>query len=115
VVNLHGLWNGKGKTDCPERIEQSQKVKAFLETVSGAKILCGDFNLLPHTQSLALLEQDMRNLVKAYRITSTRSQFYERPDRFADYVLTSPEVQVKHFCVLDENVSDHLPLLLTFE
>jgi hypothetical protein len=99
----------------PERIEQSRKTKAFLETVNGAKILCGDLNLLPHTQSLILLEQGMCNLVKAYGITSTRSHLYERPDRFADYVLASPEVQVKHFQVLDEVVSDHLPLLFVFQ
>lgn len=24
VMNVHGLWNGKGKTDTPERIEQSK-------------------------------------------------------------------------------------------
>src|SRR5258708_10951957 len=115
VVNVHGLWNGKGKTDSPERIEQSRKTKVFLETVSGAKILCGDLNVLPNTQSLALLEESMCNLIKAYGITSTRSQLYEQPDRFADYVLTSSEVQVKHLQVLDEAISDHLPLLLVFQ
>jgi hypothetical protein len=115
VANMHGLWNGKGKTDSPERLEQSRKVKGFLETVSGAKILCGDLNLLPTTQNLALLEQGMRNLVKVYGITSTRSRFYEGPERFADYVLVSSEVQVKEFHILDEEVSDHLPLLLAFQ
>jgi endonuclease/exonuclease/phosphatase family metal-dependent hydrolase len=114
VVNMHGLWNGKGKTDSLERLEQSRKIKAFLEAVSGVKILCGDLNLLPTTQSLALLEQDMRNLVKAYGITSTRSRFYEQQDRFADYVLVSSEAQVEEFLVLDEGVSDHLPLFLAF-
>ena len=114
IVNLHGLWNGKGKTDSPERIEQSRKILAFLQSVSGATILCGDFNLLPGTQSLALLEQEMRNLVKEYGVTSTRSQLYKKPDTYADYILASPEVIVEDFKVLKEEVSDHLPLLLTF-
>ena len=57
----------------------------------------------------------MCNLVKAYGITSTRSLLYKRPDRFADYVLVSPEVQVEHFQVLDEVVSDHLPLLFVIQ
>jgi endonuclease/exonuclease/phosphatase family metal-dependent hydrolase len=114
IVNLHGLWNGNGKTDSLERIEQSHKIKAFLDSVNGAKILCGDFNLLPNTDSLAILEQGMRNLVKEYGITSTRSRFYEKPDKFADYILVSPEVVVEDFQVLDEAVSDHLPLLLEF-
>jgi exonuclease III len=114
VMNVHGLWNGKGKTDSPERLEQSRKIKVFLEMTRGAKILCGDLNLLPHTQSLALLEDGMDNLVKTYGIPSTRSQFYERTERFADYILVSPEVTIRSFEVLDANVSDHLPLLLTF-
>lgn len=114
VANLHGLWNGQGKTDSLERIEQSRKTKAFLESVSGAKILCGDLNLLPDTQSLALLEQGMRNLIKEYSVTSTRSRFYGKSNTFADYILVSPEVIVENFNVLHEEISDHLPLLIEF-
>ncbi len=57
----------------------------------------------------------MRNLVKEYRVTSTRSQLYKKPDKFADYILVSPEVIVEDFKVLEEEMSDHLPLLLTFQ
>lgn len=114
VANLHGLWNGNGKGDAPERIEQSRKVKMFLDSMGGAKILCGDFNLAPDTESLAILEQDMKNLVKEYGVTSTRSNFYTKPEKFADYILVSPEVKVIDFKVLQVPVSDHLPLLLQF-
>ena len=114
VANLHGLWNGKGKGDAPERIEQSKKVKKFLDTLGGAIILCGDFNLAPDTESLAILEHGMKNLVMDYSITSTRSNFYLKPEKFADYILVSPEVKVLDFKVLPDPVSDHLPLLLEF-
>lgn len=113
IINTHGLWNGQGKTDSPERLEQFRKVKAFVKAVGGAAILCGDLNILPTTQGLALLEEDLRNLVKAYGIASTRTQWYTKPDRFADYILVSPDVPVEEFQVLDEAVSDHAPLLLT--
>ena len=56
----------------------------------------------------------MRNLIKEYRITSTRSHFYESDVRFADYVLVSPEIKVRDFRVLDDVVSDHLPLYVEF-
>jgi endonuclease/exonuclease/phosphatase family metal-dependent hydrolase len=82
--------------------------------VNRAKILCGDLNLRPDTQSLSLLEEGMCNLIKSYGITSTRTRFYTRKDRYADYVLTSPEVVVKSFQVLDTAVSDHFPLFLVF-
>lgn len=114
VANLHGLWNGIDKTDSPDRLEQSRKAKEFLDGIKGEKILCGDFNLLPDTESLTMLEQNMRNLVKEYCVTSTRSSFYTKPEKFADYILVSPEITVRDFRVLQETVSDHLPLILEF-
>lgn len=116
VFNLHGLWNGKGKTDTEDRIDQSRKTKDFMNKFKGRKkILCGDFNLLPETESLSILNEGMRNLVGEFGVTSTRSRFYTRPDKFADYILVSPEVEVKNFEVFDDEVSDHLPLLLEFQ
>ncbi|MBP9732545.1 MAG: endonuclease/exonuclease/phosphatase family protein [Candidatus Magasanikbacteria bacterium] len=114
VANLHGLWNGQGKTDTDDRIAQSQKAKAFLDQQTGAKILVGDFNLLPDTRSLAILEEGMVNLVKEYEITSTRSSLYPKPERFADYILVSPDVAVTDFRVLPDEVSDHLVLQVDF-
>ena len=114
IAHFHGLWNGKGKTDTPDRIEQSQKAKAFLDSKHGAKIICGDFNLLPHTKSIEILEKGMVNLIKTHAIKTTRSHHYKKPEKFADYMIVSPEVKVKHFEVLQDPVSDHLPLLLDF-
>jgi exonuclease III len=115
VANLHGLWNGKGKTDTEERLEQSRKIKHFLKTATTEKnLLCGDFNLAPDTKSLAMLEEGARNLIKEYGVTSTRSELYTKDIKFADYVLVSPAVEVKDFRVLQDVVSDHLPLLVEF-
>lgn len=116
VFNLHGLWNGRGKTDTEDRLEQSRKIKAFMNKFSDSKkILCGDFNLLPDTKSLAILSDGMKNLVKDFDITSTRSKLYTKPEKFADYILVSPDVNVQHFEALQDEVSDHLPLLLEFD
>ena len=118
IANLHGIWTGKGKDDTAERIIQSEKIRDFFKNQTGAKILCGDFNLWPYTKSMAILEKDMINLVKNYKITSTRSSLYTRfsdkKDRFADYILVSKDVRVKDFKVLPNEVSDHLPLFLEF-
>ncbi len=115
IFNFHGLWNPKGKIDIPERLRQSQKVCEVMNAISNHKIICGDFNLLPDTKSLFLLEQGMRNLVKEYGFTSTRTSHYKKPDKFADYVLVSAEIRVLDFKVLAEEVSDHAALLLDFE
>ncbi|MEK7160123.1 MAG: endonuclease/exonuclease/phosphatase family protein [Patescibacteria group bacterium] len=119
IVNFHGLWvNRGGKDDTPERIKQSRRIKKFLDNTNGTKILCGDFNLWPKTQSMAILEKEMKNLVKDYNIASTRSslysRFFDKNDRFADYILVSKDVKVLDFKVLPNEVSDHLPLFLEF-
>jgi endonuclease/exonuclease/phosphatase family metal-dependent hydrolase len=114
IVNVHGLWNGCGKTDTPERIEQSQKIRNFVDTLNTPTILCGDFNLRPDTESVKIIENGMKNLIQLYNIRSTRTSLYPKPEKFADYVFTSPEIVVNHFEVLKDEVSDHAPLLLHY-
>ncbi len=115
IMNVHGLWNGKGKTDTPERIAQSQRIRNFIDTINTPKILCGDFNLRPDTESLKIIEKGMSNLIQLYNINSTRTHLYPKEEKFADYVFTSPEITVNTFEVLKNEVSDHSPLLLDFE
>ena len=118
IANMHGLYDRvtpTHKNDLPERIQQSHRAKALLDKFSCLKILCGDFNLWPETESLSILEEGMRNLIKEYGITSTRSAFFNFPNKYADYVLVSRDIDVKDFKVLEDTVSDHLPLYLEFE
>jgi endonuclease/exonuclease/phosphatase family metal-dependent hydrolase len=115
VLNVHGLWTGSGKEDTPERLEQSRRILEFTRSLQTPFILAGDFNLLPDTESLKLFEEaGMRNLVTEFGITSTRTRFYDKPVRFADYVLTSSGIEVEDFRVLPDEVSDHAPLALDF-
>lgn len=115
LFNLHGLWSPDGKGDNEDRLLQSAKTRKLLDKTNGPIVLCGDFNLLPETQSLKILEDGMKNLVKEFNVSSTRSRLYKKDDKFADYILVSPEIRVRKFQVLDVVVSDHLPLLLDFE
>ena len=115
VCNLHGHWTPNYKGDNPARLEQSHNIKKLLDGFKGAKILCGDFNVAPETKSMMILESSMRNLIKEYKVTSTRSPLYAKEVKFADYILVSAEVQVKKFEVIQDVVSDHLPLLLEFD
>lgn len=114
IMNVHGLWNGKGKTDSPDRILQSQKIREFIDNTPFPKIICGDFNLRPDTESIKILQQGMKDWIQHYNISSTRTSLYPKEERFADYVFTSPEINVHHFEVLKDEVSDHCPLLLDF-
>ncbi|MFA9289170.1 MAG: endonuclease/exonuclease/phosphatase family protein [Weeksellaceae bacterium] len=115
VAHFHGVWYPKTKLDNDERLEQSRKIKEFLDTKTGKKILCGDFNLLPTTESMKILEAGNRNLITEYNIESTRTEHYKREEKHADYILVSPEVNVIDFGLVEEVVSDHYPLMLKFD
>jgi len=108
--NLHGHWTPDFKGNNPARLEQSRNIKKFFDSFEGSKILCGDFNVAPDTKSMAILETSLKNLVKEYKVTTTRNHFYKKAHKFADYIMVSPEIKEKHFEVLQDVVSDHLPL-----
>lgn len=116
VMNFHGLYTGEGKEDTESRVMQSQNIIAFIKTLKHPYILAGDFNLNPTTESMNLLEaHGMRNLIKEYGYTSTRTLLYEKGGKFADYVLVSGEIEALNFSVLPDIVSDHSPLYLEFK
>lgn len=115
VINFHGLWKKElGKVDSPERLEQSRNIQQVLSKHQEQPIvLMGDFNLNPETESLAIIKQNLRDLITEYGVTSTRSSIYTKPGRYADYAFISPELTVESFQVPQEiTASDHLPLIL---
>lgn len=114
IINVHGLWVPNiGKDDSPARIEQSAAIVDIVTASQSPVILCGDFNLNLDTKSVRILEQaGLRNLIREHGITSTRSSLYLKSPKFADYIFTSPELDVQSFEVLQDEVSDHLPLVI---
>jgi endonuclease/exonuclease/phosphatase family metal-dependent hydrolase len=116
VINFHGLYTGKGKEDTESRLLQSKNIVAFLKTLKDPYILCGDFNLNPNTDSIGILEaHGLRNLIKEFGITSTRTSLYTKEGKYADYVLVSGGIEALDFAVLPDEVSDHSPLYLEFQ
>ncbi len=113
IINFHGLWNGKGKTDTDDRLKQSDNIIDFIKTLNGNVVLCGDFNLLPDTESIKKFEDiGLVNLVKEHNVLSTRTSFYTKPEKFADYIFVDKAILVKDFKVLSDEVSDHAPLYI---
>ena len=119
IFNFHGTSFPADKLDTKNRLDQSKKIKEILNYFEGAKILVGDFNLLPQTKSIQMVEEHMRNLIREYHIERTRSRlspFFGKVDfqKYADYTFVSKEIKVKSFTVPDVQVSDHLPMILEF-
>lgn len=114
LMNVHGLWNGMKKNDSKERLIQSRKIKRFMNNIITPKIICGDFNLRPDTISIKIIERDMSNLIQIYNIKSTRTKLHTNTEKYSDYIFTSPEINTISFEVLNDVISDHVPLSLTF-
>jgi endonuclease/exonuclease/phosphatase family metal-dependent hydrolase len=77
-------------------------------------IVCGDLNLLPDSETFAILaELGLTDLVTTRGFTDTRTSRYPKDGRYADYLLVTPEVTVETFDVVaTPEVSDHRALLL---
>ena len=122
IVSVHGLSRPVDKLDTPERLMQSQQIQDFLATCEGKKIVCGDFNLMPETTSITMLEANMENLIKTFHISDTRGPLNRNkypsndptPNYFADYCFVSSDINVISFEVPNVAISDHLPLVLEF-
>lgn len=117
VMNVHGLWNGLGKGDSDHRLTQSDSIVRHATSLRVPYVLLGDFNLRPETESVRKLEEaGMRNLIREYGISSTRTSLYDSREHepHADYAFVSAGIDVKDFRVLPDEVSDHAALYLDF-
>jgi exonuclease III len=114
IVNVHGLWQGSIKNDTEAKIEQSQKILKLAEKFNGKRIICGDFNLLPTTKSIQMIESEYKNLIQEYSIKDTRGDLYTKEIRYSDYAFTDKAVSIKSFTLPNVTISDHLPLVIDF-
>ncbi len=116
VINVHGLWTSDKMGN--------ERTQSQIDTIlSRARkdvpcIIVGDFNLLPNSKYIKILNKSFVNLIDKYNIKSTRPEFDDGLDKgnvVCDYVFVNDKVKVNDFCVLNSNASDHLPLVLDFE
>lgn len=112
IVNVHGMWQGSIKEDTEAKLEQSKKILELANMFAGKRIICGDFNLLPHTKSIQMIADKYANLIDQYRVTDTRGPLYSKELRYSDYMFTDPLIKVDSFEVPAIEVSDHLPLIM---
>ena len=117
LCNFHGHARPGDKQDNPNRIKQSQLIIDFFKDLSGPKIIGGDFNLDLNIKSVQMFEDNgYKNLIKEFKITTTRNELswrkYKNKQLFADHLFISPDVKVTNFSVPNNEISDHLPLIL---
>lgn len=115
ILNLHGLYS-KHKQDTERTISQCEYVLNAAKQKNIPTIIAGDFNLLPETKSIQLLNKEFRNLINEYNITSTIPGSNDGSDfGVIDFIFINDKIKVNDFKVIDTEISDHCPLVLDFE
>jgi endonuclease/exonuclease/phosphatase family metal-dependent hydrolase len=118
VTQMHGLRDmAAGKSDTPDRLLQAKRLLELSDFVSRKeelRVICGDFNVLPDSQTLQFLAgAGFTELVTAGGFRGTRTSLYTKPGRFADYMLVNKPEAIRAFQVISSpEVSDHCPLVL---
>ncbi|HWS31922.1 MAG TPA: endonuclease/exonuclease/phosphatase family protein [Actinoplanes sp.] len=114
VVQVHGLRDPGGKGDTPARRVQAERIADLVRRIHGPEdlvVVCGDFNLLPGSETFGILAA--AGLTDLVGSTDTRTSHYPKPSRHASYLLISDPAAVKHFAVAPApEVSDHRALVL---
>jgi endonuclease/exonuclease/phosphatase family metal-dependent hydrolase len=118
IINFHGNPLPGNKLDNEDRLLSSKIIKNYIQKLSGKIIFGGDFNLLPEARSLKTFEEmGLVNLITKYNIQTTRNEnaWRKYPDSkqyFCDYIFISKKIEVVKFEVIQNDISDHLPMLL---
>ena len=77
-------------------------------------IITGDFNLLPDSESIEILNKDFRNLTKEYGLQTTRTDLTHKSEP-CDFIFVNDKVAVNDFYASEVVASDHQGLVLDFE
>lgn len=117
IAHMHGLRIPGDKSDNPERLAQAERFAGLItRTARNGDLIvaCGDFNVEPQSVTFDVLGRiGLTDLVTTRGFAGTRTSFYEKPGRFADYMLVGAGVDIVGFDAVDQpEVSDHMPLLL---
>lgn len=120
IGSVHGMARPGEKLDTLARLDQSRKILDVFKNISGPKVIGGDFNLLPETESVAVFEKaGYTNLIKKFSIKNTRNRLswerFENIQYYADYCFASKDIKVEGFEVPNLEVSDHQPLILKID
>ena len=110
IINIHGIWNENKLGD----LRTINQINSLLLKVRDdiPSIVVGDFNLLPNSLSISIVNRRMKNLIEEYNIKNTR---YGTENMICDYVFVNNKIKVNDFRVVDSDISDHLPIILDFD
>jgi endonuclease/exonuclease/phosphatase family metal-dependent hydrolase len=118
ICNFHGRSKPGHKLDTPERLKQTREIIELFANREGEKIIGGDFNADISSRTVLDLEvAGYTNLIRRHEIRTTRNRiaweaYPLTPQFHSDYIFISSGIKVRRFKVIENEVSDHLPMVL---
>lgn len=99
---------------------RKKQIKELIRIVNAIKnpvILMGDFNTFNGKKEIAelLKKTHLKDKASLDKKSKTLTEPAWHPTRRLDYILTSPQIKVRKYAVLNFHFSDHLPLMIDFE
>lgn len=114
IMNHHGWHVVDSKQGNAETMRQMRMIAEKIRSLRGPIILCGDFNLSPDSESLALINHELTNLSKQNGLKRTYGPL-SKVDEVCDYIFVNDKIKVNSFQMSDELISDHKALILEFD
>lgn len=115
VFNMHGIWDLDGDSYSPQRQKMSRLTCQAVDGVPNA-ILMGDTNAKPTNEAMKNVEKYLTS-VFGTSVQSTFNMAHKTNPGYAtaavDMIFTSPNIEVVNREVVQADVSDHLPLVVT--
>lgn len=113
-LNIRGMM-AQYKRAAVKRARQAEEIASVIEESPYPVILCGDFNDIPQSyiyKTLATgLQDSFRERGRGLGITYSG----KIPALRIDYILASPELQIRGFNIGKKNFSDHFPVFSTVQ
>lgn len=99
---------------------RARQIHELIDIVNQAQkpaILMGDFNTFHGAEEIQELLQKthLKDMITLDHESLPLTEPAWHPKRRLDYILTSPEIKVDKYSVLNFHFSDHLPLMIDFE
>jgi endonuclease/exonuclease/phosphatase family metal-dependent hydrolase len=93
-----------------KRSEQVQFLKEHAQNSKMPYIIAGDFNDTPVSYAVNTLVKGMKNSFREKGSGFGITYNGDFPNFQIDYILTSPEFDVKNYIIIDKKLSDHYPV-----
>ncbi len=99
---------------------RAKQIKELIKMVNNIKnpvILMGDFNTFRGEEEIQVLleKTHLHHQFEMDKTSQTLTEPTFHPSKRLDYVLTSKQIKVKNYQVLNFHFSDHLPLMVDFD